>query len=59
MEENKNQETTKEISNKGAVVICTALVIGYILGRASANQIAVESYRRGVSDTLNSIVFRH
>ena len=57
MEENKNQETT-ESTKKGYMVICTSLVIGYILGKMSVNQIAVESYRRGVSDALNSIVFR-
>jgi hypothetical protein len=57
MEENKDKET-ESLRRDGTIVICTTLVIGYILGRMSSNQIAVDSYRRGVSDTLNSIVFR-
>lgn len=57
MEENKSKET-EDLRKNGYVVICTTLVIGYILGRIGTSQVAVESYRRGVSDTLNSIVFR-
>lgn len=57
MEQNKSKET-EEIRINGSIAICTALVIGYILGRVGTNQIAIEAYGKGVSDTLNSIVFR-
>ena len=56
MEENKNKETA-ETKRDGAIIIGTAFVIGYILGRSSGNKIAIDSYRKGISDTLNSIVF--
>lgn len=59
MEENKDQKTIEETKKNGIIVIGTTLVIGYILGRMSVNQSAVDCYRQGVSDTLNSIVFRH
>jgi hypothetical protein len=58
MEEDKDQKTDT-LRRDGTIVLCTTLVIGYILGRMSANQIAIDSYRRGVSDTLSSIVYRH
>jgi hypothetical protein len=58
MDDNKNKETDT-LRRDGTIVLCTTLVIGYILGRMSANQIAIDSYRRGVSDTLSSIVYRH
>lgn len=54
MEQNKE---TDELRVNGAFVILSTLAIGYIVGRLSVNQVAVEAYRRGVSDTLNSLVF--
>lgn len=58
MEENKNQETS-EIKKNGIVVLCGAFVIGYIIGRSNNKQLVIESYKRGVTDTLNSIIFKH
>ena len=58
MEDNKEKETYS-IKKNGAITKGTILLVGYVLGRICANQIAVEAYKRGVSDALNSMIFRH
>lgn len=58
MDENKDKETYS-IKKNGVIVTSTTLLVGYFLGRLVANQIAVEAYKRGVSDALNSVIFRH
>lgn len=56
MEEKKKSETST-IKN-GFIIIGAVSVLGYMIGRMSANQLAIYSYTRGVSDALNSITFR-
>ena len=54
MDGEKNQET-KKIDK--IVWITTMILIGYTIGKYDSTKVAVESYRKGVADTLTSLTF--
>ena len=53
MDGEKNQEI-KKIDK--IVWITTMILVGYTIGKYDSTKVAVESYRKGVSDTLASLI---
>jgi hypothetical protein len=58
MEENKQTEITEKDKSKMTLLMGGLVLVGYLLGVSVASVSLAESYRKGVSDTLGSLVFR-
>ena len=58
MEESKNKTIEQQIQMKTILVIGGACVMGCIAGIINANKVSMDSYKRGVYDTLDAILIR-
>lgn len=56
--ENIEKKEVIELKKIGMIALGGMFTLGYILGRSGNNLMSIKYYEKGVSDTLNSIIFK-